>query len=154
MLDLARQAAMDHRLLNVVFKQHRLPLSDISGFLPADVVISSSAIEYMDSIHDALMFLRALLKPGGVMIFSISNRNSWSRAVVRFIHCLTGYPVYLNFLKHFLSLEETMEEVKQADLAWVEHIFFARSDRINRIIGKFLPTRASSNMIMVVARRS
>ena len=90
-------------LSNVSFQQHRLPLTDTSAMRRAELVVSSSAIEYLDSIPEALGFLRDLLEDAGVAIFSISNRDSISRAAVRTIHHFTGRPHYLRFLRHFMT---------------------------------------------------
>jgi 2-polyprenyl-3-methyl-5-hydroxy-6-metoxy-1,4-benzoquinol methylase len=151
MVDLARRSAQEAGIANVTFQLHRLPISDISGYRRAEIIISSSAIEYLDSIRDALVFVCELLRPGGTVIFSVSNRSSWSRAVVRFVHQITGYPAYLKHLKHFMSVPEIKSEVEAAGLKYVDHAFFARSDRINRVLGSMLPQRFSSNMIIVVA---
>ena len=147
--DMARNAGFD----NLTFQQHRLPVADTDGFNPADLVISSSAIEYLDSIHDALVFLRKLLRSDGVVIFSVSNRDSWSRAAVRLVHQISGRPAYIGLLKHFMTVQQIMQELEAADLTYLEHSFFANADRINQLLGRVLPPRMSSNMIIVAARR-
>ena len=153
MLAIAKEAAHQAALRNITFQQHRLPIADTEGFAPADIVISSSAIEYLDSIHDTLIFLRTLMKPDGVVLFSVSNHDSWSRAAVRLVHKISGYPPYIGLLKHFMTVDEIKEDLEAAGLRYIEHVFFARADRINRMLGRVLPARASSNMILVVARR-
>lgn len=153
MLAIARESAHNSGLRNITFQQHRLPITDTSGFHPADIVISSSALEYLESMHEALKFVRALMKPGGVVVFSVSNRESWSRTAVRLVNKLTGRPRYLGLLKHFMTVEEILQELKSVGLTYVEHSYFARADRANRVLGSFLPPRLSSNMIIVVARR-
>jgi len=152
MLTIAKNTADMAGLTKITFQQHRLPIADASKFDPADIVISSSAIEYLDSIHDALVCLRNLLKPNGVVLFSVSNRDSWSRAAVRLVHRVSGYPVYVGLLKHFMTIDEILVELEAAELSYIEHSFFARADRINHILGHFLPPRMSSNMILVAAR--
>ncbi len=153
MLAIARDEARREGLGNLNFQQHRLPISNLDGFRPADLVISSSAIEYLESIHDALTCLRDLLRPNGVVIFSVSNRQSWSRAAVRLVHRVTGYPAYLGLLKHFMTVEEIRAQLADAGLIYLEHSYFARADRINRLLRLVLPPRLSSNMIIVAARR-
>jgi ubiquinone/menaquinone biosynthesis C-methylase UbiE len=68
MLAIARRTAHERGLANLSFQQHHLPISDTSGFRAADLVISSSAIEYLDSIPEALRFLRNLVKESGVVV--------------------------------------------------------------------------------------
>jgi SAM-dependent methyltransferase len=153
MLAIGREAALRAGLRNLTFQQHSLPITNTREFRSADLIISSSALEYLDSIHDALVSVRDLLKPGGIVVFSVSNRDSWSRLAVRFVNKLTGRPRYLGLLKHFMTVEKISQELASAKLDYVEHAFFARADRINRLLGRFLPPRIASNMIIVVAQR-
>ncbi|MBI1798430.1 MAG: class I SAM-dependent methyltransferase [Candidatus Eisenbacteria bacterium] len=154
MLQIAEQAARNEGLTNLSFQRHRLPISDTSGFRPADIVISSSAIEYLDSISEALACLRDLTKPGGVVMVSVSNRDSVSRKFVRWVHRLTGQPRYFGLLRHFMTSEELRNELRLAELACVEHTYFGRADRFNRALSVILPPKYSSNMILAVAKRA
>lgn len=153
MLQIARSAASARGLNNVSFREHRLPLADTTGFRRADLVVSSSAIEYLDSIPDALRFLHDLLAPGGVVIFSVSNLDSISRRLVRAVHRLTGRPRYLSFLRHFLTVEQLRAALEAAHLSYLEHGYFGRADRLNRVLGAVVAPRYSSNMIIMAARR-
>jgi hypothetical protein len=119
----------------------------------AELVVSSSAIEYLDSIPEALGFLRALLEDTGIVIFSVSNRDSISRRAVRTIHHVTGRPRYLSFLRHFMTVTEIKTALAAAGLTYLEHAYFGRADRVNRFLGHLLAPRLASNMIIVAARR-
>jgi ubiquinone/menaquinone biosynthesis C-methylase UbiE len=153
MLEIARQTASNAKLKNVSFQQHRLPLGDTSAFQQADVVICSSVLEYLESFPEGLSCLRRLLKEQGVVMFSVSNRDSISRRLVRWAHRLTGRPRYFGLLRHFMSIEDVMHELRIAELAYEEHAYFGRADRINRLLSVFLPPRYSSNMLLVIARK-
>jgi predicted TPR repeat methyltransferase len=153
MLAIAQQTARDRGLKNLSFQQHLLPIADTSALRCADLVVSSSAIEYLESIPDALRFLRALLLDSGVVVFSVSNRDSLSRKVVRIIHRFTGRPRYLSFLHHFMTIEAIQGDLANAGLHYLEHAYFGGADRLNRLLGWFLPPRAANNMIIVAARR-
>jgi SAM-dependent methyltransferase len=154
MLSIAQRVADARRLANVSFQQHRLPLPSTSKLRRADIVVSSSAIEYLDSIPEALSFLHGLLDEGGVVVFSISNRDSVSRRLVRAIHHLTGRPRYLRFLRHFMTLAEVKSAVAAANLSYLEHAYFGRADRLNRVLGYFAAPRFASNMLIVAARKA
>src|SRR5450432_4064324 len=52
MLSIAQSSAKARRLTNVSFRHSRLPIADTAGLRAADLVISSSAIEYLESIPD------------------------------------------------------------------------------------------------------
>ena len=153
MLAIAQRVSQARGLINVSFQQHRLPLADVSGMRPAQLVISSSALEYLESIPAALGFLRSLLADAGIAIFSISNRDSLSRACVRTVHYVTGRPRYLRFLRHFMTVTQIQAALAAAGLTYLEHAYFGRADRLNRLLGHFLPPRVASNMIIVAARR-
>jgi SAM-dependent methyltransferase len=153
MLSLARQAARRAGLHNVTFQRHVLPVADVAAFPPADLVISSSAIEYMEPLHQTLMFVRRLLHPGGRVIFSVSNRTSWSRKAARFTHRFVGYPGYLGLIRHFMTIDELRTALGKAGLVYVEHEYFGASDRINRALRRVVSAPRASNMIIVVASR-
>jgi SAM-dependent methyltransferase len=152
MLAIAQETARKRGLSNLHFQQERLPIANITRFRQADIIISSSAIEYLDSIPESLRFLRNLLKETGVVIFSVSNRDSISRRVVRWVHRLTGRPRYLKFLRHFMRVRDIKMALSDTGLAYVEHAYFGSADGLNRFLGLFLPPRLSSNMIIVAAR--
>ena len=153
MLAIAARTVRQHGYDNVQLQQQQLPIADTADFRPADLVISSSALEYLNSMEEALAFVRRLTAPGGVAIFSVSNHDSLSRKAVRLVHLLTKRPRYLAFLKHFMTVETVQAALRSAQLEYVEHAYFARADRTNRLLGLCLPARFSSNMIIVVARR-
>lgn len=153
MLAIAERTARELGLSNLRFQQERLPIADTTGFRPADIIISSSALEYLDSIPESLRFLRNLLSGTGAVIFSVSNHEAISRKVVRWIHRLTGRPQYLRYLRHFMEINEIKADLTASGLTYLEHAYFGRADRLNRVLGRFLPPRLSSNMIIVAARR-
>lgn len=153
MLAVANRTAQTYGLRNVSFRQERLPIADIADWRRADLVVSSSAIEYLESIPQALTFLSNLLRDGGVTIFSVSNRDSFSRTLVRAVHAVTGRPRYLSFLRHFMTAEEIQGAIAAAGLVYLEHAYFGGADRLNRLLGRCLPPRFASNMIIVAASK-
>ncbi len=153
MLEIARRSALEARLSGISFEQHRLPIADTSGWRIADSVISSSALEYLDSLPDALASIRAVLRPGGTLVFSLSNQDSLSRKLVRLVHRLTGRPAYFGLLKQFRTEAAVRAELDQAGYDVLEARYFACADRLNRVLGRVLPLRFASNMIIVAARR-
>ena len=151
MLAIARRMAAG--LSGISFVEQRLPLADPAAWRPADAVISSSALEYLPSLPVALASIHALLRPGGVLVFSVSNRQSLSRGLVRAVHRMTGRPAYFGLLRQFSTPERLGRDLRQAGFTVLDHAHFARADRINRLLGRFLPARLASNMVIVAARR-
>jgi SAM-dependent methyltransferase len=153
MLAISKQSAESKKLTNISFQQHRLPIADTTGFRKADLVISSSVIEYLNSIPEALKFIGNLLRPNGAVIFSVSNRDSISRKLVRLVHNLTGRPKYFGLLRHFMTIEDIKRDLEIAGLTYVEHEYFQRADKLNSLLSMFLEPKYSSNMIIVVAKK-
>ncbi len=153
MLTLAKKYLTERGVSNVSFVESRLPISDTSELSPAGLLISSSVIEYLDNIEEALLFMKSLLLPGGIIIFSISNRNSISRKLVRFVYRLTGRPKYFGFIRHFIGERDVQRLLNEAGLEYLTHTYFGGRDWVNRILGSVFPARLATNMILVVARR-
>ena len=153
MLEVAARSAERLGLANVRFEQRLLPF-DPSGMPAADLVISSSVVEYLDSVDQALASFRELLREGGILIFSLSNRDSLSRKLVRAVHALTGKPSYFGLLKHMLTAEEVAETTRRAGFTVLEQAYFGAADTLNRALAIALPPRRTSNMLIVAARRT
>ena len=153
MLDIARRSAAEQRLSGVAFVEQRLPIGHPECWRPADAVISSSALEYLPSLPDALRSIHGLLRPGGVLVFSVSNRASVSRAMVRIVHRLTGRPTYFGLLKQFSTPERLRADLAATGFTYLDHAHFARADRINRLLARILSVHRASNMVIVAARR-
>jgi SAM-dependent methyltransferase len=153
MLAIARQTVEAKKLKNVSFRQELLPLSDRSKFPRADLIISSSCVEYIEPMRDALDCFKDLLNQGGILILSMPNRESLSRNLARFVHRLTGRPRYLRWVRHSVTVAQMRVELLAANLTYLEHKYFSGADRLNRILRWFFPERKTSNMILFVARR-
>ena len=153
MLAIARQNAADQRLDRASFVQQRLPIEHAERWRRADAVISSSALEYLPSLPAALRSIHAMLRPGGVLVFSVSNRQSLSRGMVRVVHRLTGRPSYFGLLKQFATPASLRADLEVAGFDTLEHAHFARADRVNRLLSRVVPVERASNMIIIAARR-
>ena len=153
MLSIAREMARDQGLTGAKFVEQRLPIAHPEHWRPADAVISSSALEYLPSLPAALGSIHAMLRPGGTLVFSISNRQSLSRAVVRIVHRLTGRPVYFGLLRQFATPASLRRDLDAAGFDTLRHEHFARADRVNRLLSRVATVRWASNMIIIAARR-
>jgi ubiquinone/menaquinone biosynthesis C-methylase UbiE len=153
MLAVARKNAAACGLSDrIEFRQSRLPIPGQVTLPQADVVISSSAIEYMDSVPDALAFARSLLKKQGTLIFSMSNRASISRKLVRAVHGVTGRPEYIKYLQHFVTLADLEQYLEVGGFTPVEFSYFGGADRFNRFLAPLLSPSRANNMILIAAR--
>ena len=153
MLAIAKKTTAERGFANVAFRQSRLPIAAPHDLEVADIVISSSVIEYLDSVEDTLAFIRGILKPSGILIFSISNRDSFKRQAVKVFNRITGRPRYFGLLKHFLSVNDIREALEKTGFVLLDSTYFDGRDRFNRLLGSVLPEKHASNMILAVAQR-
>ena len=153
MLALAKENMAGRGLHNVSFRQARLPIADTADFAPAPLVIASSVIEYLPALEEAVAMLKKLMAPGATLVFSISNKSSISRAIVRFAHRLTGRPRYFGLVLHFMDEEGIQALLSGAGLELVDLTYFGGEDWMNRMISRVFPHKLSTNMILAVARR-
>jgi len=65
-----------------------------------DLVLCSSVLEYMDDLDAALAWLRLRLAPGGRLLVSMPNGDSWHRRLEKRVYRLTGRPRYYAFVRH------------------------------------------------------
>jgi SAM-dependent methyltransferase len=154
MIEIARKTVAERGLQNVEFEQLSLPPKGSHNFEAGEVVISSSVIEYLASVEDALAFIYTLLRPGGTLMFSISNRNSFKRAAVKLFHRLTGRPRYFGLLRHFLSVDDIRNVLEGTGFELLESEYFDSKDAVNSALSRLFPKKFSANMIVAVARRS
>src|SRR5262245_39184752 len=69
----------DRRYDNVTFIQARLPDVDETAVGLADLLISSSVLEYVERLDETLALVARLLKPKGTLIVSMPNGLCISR---------------------------------------------------------------------------
>ena len=153
MLAIADETARSLGVNNVFFRKERLPIENTAGLQTAPLVISSSVIEYLDSVDAALEFIRKLLSPDGILIFSIGNKDFISRKIVRVVYRLCGYPKYVGFVRHVLDEAGIHAVLKRANMEYLEHIYFGNRDRLNRVLAFFSRNRRVFSMILIIARR-
>jgi predicted TPR repeat methyltransferase len=154
MLQIAARMADAKGLTNIRFEQRLLPVAGGSDLPPADLVVSSSVLEYLESLDDALASFRDLMREEGVLIFSVSNADSISRKLVRVVHKTTGRPEYFGLIRNMTSSGNLVETLHRLGLSVLEVEYFGHADRVNRALARFVGPARSSNMLIVAARRN
>jgi 2-polyprenyl-3-methyl-5-hydroxy-6-metoxy-1,4-benzoquinol methylase len=153
MLELARRTARERGCTNIEFRQHELPIRATAGFERADAIISSSVVEYLESVGDTLVAFRALLRPRGIVVFSMPNHDSFKRKMVRLVHRLSGRPRYMDLIKHFATVDSLKRDLAAAKLTYLDHMYLEGSGPLDRAIRRITSKRRSNNMIIIAARR-
>lgn len=132
----------------------RLP--DLEGvpLEAADLVISSSVLEYVQDLPRALKRMEGLLRPRGTMLLSLPNARSVYRRIEPWRYRLTGQPEYYAHVVNVITVEALAELVRPLGLAVVEHVYFAHADPVSRILRRLrVPAQFRGNLFVVVLQR-
>ncbi|HVW30876.1 MAG TPA: methyltransferase domain-containing protein [Polyangiaceae bacterium] len=142
-------------LENVEFVQARLPLVRESDFAPADLVISSSVVEYVDDLDAVLAQFARLTKAGGVVIVSMPNVASISRIFQRVKFKLTGDPEIYRHIKHFASPGSLRRRVARYGLRLLETEYYTHFTRISKLGHAVrLPKVLTEDLFVAVFRKA
>ena len=141
-------------LANVRFMQGRLPAVDESGLENADLVISSSVVEYVDDLDASLALFARLLKPGSALILSMPNLFSVSRIYERVKYRLTGEPKIYRHIRHFTSPSLLQRKLRRHGLDFLEarhYTHYTRAAKLARSLR--LPAQFTEDLFVAVFRR-
>ncbi len=89
--------------LEISFRQAILPFENIDDFDKQDVILCSSVLEYIADYEVVIQQFKALLKPNGILIISMPNKDSWYRKIEKYIYKYTGRPPYYQYIQHILT---------------------------------------------------
>ncbi len=120
-------------LSNVSFFKAQLPTVDEGPLMHADLVISSSVVEYVDNLGDTLRLLARLVRPGGVVIVSLPNVTSVSRTYQRLRYRLTGEPEIYRYIRHFSSPRLLRRRLRPLRLELLESHYYTHATRLARL---------------------
>jgi 2-polyprenyl-3-methyl-5-hydroxy-6-metoxy-1,4-benzoquinol methylase len=139
---------------NVRFIQSRLPALIELDSVKADLVISSSVVEYVDDLDQTLARCAQLLNPRGVLIISLPNIVSLSRNHQRLKYRLTRTPEIYRYIRHFSSPRSLHDRLRPYRLALREvhyYTHFTRLARLGRALG--LPLTLTEDLFAAVFQR-
>jgi SAM-dependent methyltransferase len=138
---------------NVRFVQARLPLEREGDFEPADLLISSSVVEYVDDLDRMLAQFGRLVKPGGALILSLPNLASLSRNFQRVKFKLTGEPEIYRHIKHYSLPMLLRRRLKPHGLLFAEARYYTHFTRLAKIGRAFGWPRILTEDLFVAAFR-
>lgn len=94
-----------------------------------DIVLCLSVLEFVSDISSLLCRLSARVHAGGILVVSVPNRQSWLRAIEKFVYLhpgpfrrfpaldhLTGPDSYLNYQTHQLTRDELSAMIQRHGL--------------------------------------
>jgi 2-polyprenyl-3-methyl-5-hydroxy-6-metoxy-1,4-benzoquinol methylase len=139
---------------NASFFQARLPGVDRALLPQADLLLSSSVVEYLPELDETLALFAATLKPGGTLLLSMPNALSLSRVLARLRHRLTGRPEVYRFIKQFTTPGRLAKRLLPLGFALEQVHYFARATRVARVSQALrLPETFTDELFLVVARK-
>lgn len=154
MVTFCEEQRLQRGLANLSFKEGRLPLVDTSGLGEADLVISSSVVEYVPDLEASLALFSRLLKPGGALILSMPNLWCINRIVERARHAVTGAPHIYQHILHFTSPARLRTRMQRVRLALLEVHYYDHHTRLARMTRALqLPPALTEDLFVAVFRK-
>lgn len=120
---------------------------------PADLIICSSVLEYVDDLEGALKTFAESVTPGGIVAISMPNPASLYRRVEPVAYKLTGRPKYFGYVKNIFPVEALIRRLAACGLDTIETRYFSKTRALAPILHRLGLARLSDNLYVVVARR-
>lgn len=138
---------------DIEFTESYLSVPFLSTFHSSsfDAAISSSVLEYIEDAAGIIAEVNRILKPGGVFIFSVPNKQSLYRITETITYKLFGKPGYRKFLHTQMSKSDIM---MLENRNWkIEELIFQGDVPYYSALTSFLPNKYQKPMLLVVMRK-
>jgi 2-polyprenyl-3-methyl-5-hydroxy-6-metoxy-1,4-benzoquinol methylase len=140
---------------NIRFVLARLAGVDEPALTNADLVISSSVVEYVQDLDGTLALFSRLLRPGGTLIVSMPNLFCINRMYERLKYKLTGEPHIYRHIRHFTSPRMLAKRVRHLGMTLEDVRYYTHFTRLSRLTRRLkLPLRLTEDLFVAVFRRS
>jgi SAM-dependent methyltransferase len=133
MVAFCEEQRRDRGAAHVRFMQGRLPDVDEAPLRGADLVISSSVVEYVDDFDSTLAMFARVLAAHGTLIVSMPNAFSVSRLYERLKYRLTGQPEVYRHIRHFSSPHGLARRLRRHGFALQDVRYYAHNTRVARL---------------------
>jgi 2-polyprenyl-3-methyl-5-hydroxy-6-metoxy-1,4-benzoquinol methylase len=142
-------------LPNIQFMQARLPAVDERALDNADLVISSSVVEYVEDLDVTLGLFSRLLRPGGTLILSMPNTLCINRIYERVKYRFRGEPHIYRYIRHFTTPTALAKRVRRLGLRIEDVCYYTHYTRLARLTRKLgLPSALTEDLFVAVFRKS
>ena len=135
----------------VTFYQQTLP-GPVSGG-PADFVMASSVLEYLPDDAATDRWLADLVKPGGVLAFSVPNGDSLYRRIETARFRLTGRPAYRAHVRRLSTPAREAARFGGLGFDLLQVRYFAHGPLVSRLARAACSARRGDNLFAAVFRR-
>ncbi len=136
MIRLCNEKKTDLDLKNVKFLQGNILSLDELSLPKANLVISSSLLEYLEDIDVALDILVSLLREDGMLVVSLPNKSSLFRKLEPVAYRLTGRPGYYKFVKNVRTLEDFSRRLTARGLEITDQAYFSETPLLSALFRK------------------
>jgi predicted TPR repeat methyltransferase len=155
MIQFCEERRNQQGLDNIRFVEAKLPHVDESRLEPADIVISSSVVEYVERLDDTFALFARVLKPGGILILSMPSLFSVSRTYERLKYALTGEPNIYAHIRHFSTPSRLEQRIRHLGLARLQSQYYAHPTRVAALSRKLLlPPAMTEDLFVAVFRKA
>jgi 2-polyprenyl-3-methyl-5-hydroxy-6-metoxy-1,4-benzoquinol methylase len=154
MVRFCEQQRVERGVQHVTFMQARLPVIDETRLAGADLIISSSVVEYVPDLDGTLALFARLLKPNGVLLLSMPNVWCISRIGERLKYVLTGQPELYRHILHFTSVQRLQKRVRRFGLTLERARHYSHHTRVakfTRMLG--LPLPLTEDLLVAALRK-
>jgi 2-polyprenyl-3-methyl-5-hydroxy-6-metoxy-1,4-benzoquinol methylase len=153
MLELARREAGEHGVQNIEFVQCRLEVFNRWIAHPADLIICSSVLEYLEDANAFLSACAQALKPAGKLIISTPNGDSLYRKFERALFKLTGRPRYFAYVRSVETTKAMSARLSAAGFEITEARHFGSVPLLSTVLRMIGGEKRSSTLTLFVAVR-
>ena len=154
MLDLCHGEKERRGITNVAFIQLELEGLDFEPLGTFDLILCSSVLEYLEDLWGTLRKLRGALAPGGVLIFSVPNRDSLYRLLERWSFALTGRPGYYAHVRHLLRSDDASATLQEQGMDVLQTAYYAATPILSRVCRMLGKPRWADNLFVVACCNS
>lgn len=155
MLTLCRQRQAEQELTNLTFHQGVLPALNGIPLEPADLLLASSVLEYIDDLEAMFALLARLTRPGGLMFLSMPNALCLNRQYQRLKYRLgRGFPLYAH-IYHFTTPRRLSAQLRPYGFQLIESHYYDHPWRVSRLTRRLgLPPVLTEDLFVGVWRRA
>jgi SAM-dependent methyltransferase len=142
-------------ILNVTFLEARLPHVDEARLGTADLILSSSVVEYVEDLDATLALFCRLLRPGGVLLVSMPNLVSVSRTAQRLKYRVRGTPEIYQYIRHFSTPGLLRRRLRPLGLRLLEahhYTHITRLANLGRALG--MPRPLTEDLFVAAFRKA
>ena len=152
MIDICQTKLDSVAMSNLSFGLYDLNDMNAQQLGGAQLIISSSVLEYVDDFHGVLAQLISLLTEKGILLLSMPNRSSLLRRLEPLSYKIFKRPAYTPYVKHKLTPSQLTEILSESGLSVLESYYYS-SSRFSKIMRPIGLKKYSEGLFVVAAQK-